>query len=175
MFRYTFGGRQARRQAIETGFEIQYATEWIAIPVVLFLVVVLPLLVNPSLFFQPAAWLWWIKAQRMFLIITCVGIYAIAHAWHLPIQLTGAAVDAMGQAKRKGEKLVVFFEGQRKPPYELLPLQLAPRLVIAACQVFARARQLVRQIWDRPPQAYALFFPSRRTIPPSTFIQEPSA
>ena len=175
MVRFFYGDRRTRRQAIETGREIQLEAERWTVPGLLFVVFVLPFLVNPSLLLQPAAWLWWVKGYTLFAGLLCLGIYAVAHFWHLPAQLNGAAVDAMQQAGADDEECVPFSEEQPEEPCVLLPQQLARRLVIAERQVSARARQLVHQLWEQPPQACLLPAPYRRTIPLPTLLQEPSA
>jgi hypothetical protein len=175
MLRFLYGDRRARRQAIKTGREIQLSAERWAVPGLLFVVFVLPLLANPSLLFQPAAWLWWVRGCAVFSAVLCLGVYVTAHGWHLPAQVTGATVDAMQQAGPEGEKLVAFPKQQPELLCALLPQQLAPRLMAAERQVFARVRQLRQQMWELPPPACTLLYPYRRTFPLPSLVQEPSA
>jgi hypothetical protein len=175
MLRFLYGDRRARRQAIETGREIQFSAERWAVPGLLFVVFVLPFLANPWLLFQPAAWLWWVRGCAVVSAGLYLVVYVAAHGWHLPAQLTGAAVDAMQQAGPEGAKLIAFPREQLELLCALLPQQLAPRLMAAERQVFARVRQLAQQRWELPPQDCALLYPYRRTLPLPTLVQEPSA
>jgi hypothetical protein len=174
-FRFLYADRRMRRQAIQTGREIQFAAERWAVPGLLFIVFVLPFLANPSLLFQPAAWLWWVRGCAVFSAVLCLAVYTTAHGWHLPAQLTGATVDAMQQTGADGDKLIAFPREQPELLCALLPQQLAPRLMAAARQVFARVRQLSQQMWELPPPAATLFYPYRRTLPLPALVQEPAA
>lgn len=175
MFRFLYGDRRTRRQAIETGRQIQLAAEQWAVPGLLFVVFVLPLLANPSLLLQPAAWLWWVREWDVFATVLCLGVYAVAHLWHVPAQLAGATVDAMQQAGPNGDKPIAFPEQPIEPVCALLPQQLTRQLAATEKQVFARERQLTRQLWGHLPEARTRTYPYRRAVPLPTLLQEPSA
>jgi hypothetical protein len=175
MFRFLYADRRMRRQAIDTGNQIQLEAEQWAFPGLLFVVFVLPFLANPSLLLQPPAWLWWVRGWAVFAAVVCLGVYAVAHLWHVPAQLAGATVDAMQQAGPDGDKPIAFPEQQIEPVCALLSQQLAPQLAATERRVLARERQLTRQMWARLPEARTLKYPYRRAIPLPTLLQEPSA
>lgn len=175
MFRFLFADRHVRRQALDTGRQIQIAAEQWAVPGLLFVVFVLPFLANPSLLLQPSVWLWWVREWDVFAAVLCLGVYAVAHLWHVPAQLAGATVDAMQQAGPDDEKPIAFPEQPLEPVCALLPQQLAPRLAATEKQVLARERQLTRQMWTHLTEARTRKYPYRRAIPLPTLLPEPSA
>lgn len=90
-------GRQ-RRRALNTAAADLADAERIPLAVLLFLLFGLPLFLQPTLYTDFTAMLWWARIWTPVWIIVAGILYAVFYLPRMPSQIVGASVDAMEQA-----------------------------------------------------------------------------
>jgi hypothetical protein len=87
-----------RRDALRAAAAGLANAERIPLAILLFLLLGLPLLLQPTLFIDLAALQWWARSWApVWILVTCA-LYAIFYLPRVPTQIVGASVDAMEQA-----------------------------------------------------------------------------
>ena len=96
--RSLYQDRHQRRHALRAAAAGLADAERIPLTILLFLLLGLPLLLQPTLFTDFAAMQWWARIWApVWIIVTCV-LYAVFYLPRVPAQIVGASVDAMEQA-----------------------------------------------------------------------------
>lgn len=92
-----------RRRSLRAAAVGRAEAERIPFAVLLFLLLGLPLFLQPTLYTDLSAMLWWARIwMPVWFIVTGV-LYAVFYLPHVPTQIVGASVDAMEQADPAGE------------------------------------------------------------------------
>ena len=93
-----YQNRRQRRHALRAAAAGLADAEWIPLAILLFLLLGLPVLLQPALYTDFAAMQWWARSWTpVWVLVTCV-LYAIFYLPRVPTQMVGASVDAMEQA-----------------------------------------------------------------------------
>ncbi len=171
--RFTFCQNRWQRQAAldHARAAVHQADGYLALAV-FFLVFLYPFLLDPTLIFTFAAWLWWVKGFAWIGLLAWAGVRLLVGVPLAPAQLTGASVEAMEQATSETE-LVSFTAVPLELECTLLPWRQTPLLIEQEARTqLLRQWQLRRQ---RPGRTPLLQFPSQRFIPLPSRRQKPSA
>lgn len=133
-----------------------------------------PLLIDRSLLLDLPALQWWGRNAAIAALATALGMNFLAAAVVFPSQLTGATVDAMGQAGPE-EGLIAFPERLVESACPLLPWVALLQPAITGRQTAVQARQAwqeqVRQAARRGVNPFCPRFLCKRLIP----LSEPPA
>ncbi len=89
---------RGRHRALHAAAAGLAEAERIPFAVLLFLLLGLPLFLQPTLYTELSAMLWWARIWTPVWVLVTVMLYAIFYLPHVPAQIVGASVDAMEQA-----------------------------------------------------------------------------
>lgn len=170
-FRPLYKDRRQRRQALGTASARLADAERIPLAILLFLLLGLPLLLQPTLFTDFAALQWWARGWAPLWVAVTVVLYAVFCLPRVPAQIVGASVDAMEQADPGVE--LVRVEGRREKAclLVLVPADLYRQTETAVharirgdrvCQDRYRRRRVRLRELDFPALSFALRLSSSR-------------